>query len=689
MGQLAEQELDDERRAFVSYGRAVRAQPDATESLEPVQRLAERLSTWRALAEILEEIFGEPALHTQALPHLRLLARLYAERLHRPERALEVLTRCVEILPDDFETKHTRYRVAKVVDDPVLLEEAAREVVNEVTDPEARVAVWHDILTASGKNGNAIGEREACEEILRVDPHHAVAGARLGQLYEDEGSYEALERLYVAQADGAADGGDKATVMSRLAQLRERQLDDEEGALRAYEAAWRLDPRGDEVPDRLEAHYRARQAWHKLHSLLGVRLEHAETQDARLRIGGEMARVAEEELGDVIGAISCYEELLSHAPGELSVLGHLIRLFEKRGDQARLAEAWISRASAQPRGDKQAADLIEAATIYRGELGEPDRAATLMQQALTIDANHPGAHALKARFQADKGDRVGAMAALDVALGRTMGAERCDLLIAYGELAHAEGAVEDAARVLLEASELCPDRPDVQRLVRDVLEETGRWDRLVEILQAEFQAASEDREASQRAVAIARVYQTHLNDDDAFLRWMAEAENARRDNPEVAELLADFHAAREEWPEASARLEWLVSYLEGKKLTEQLPRRAHQLAKMLEELGEELKALEYYKMALQADGMYVPNLVDFGRLLIKRESWHRALRVHQNLLMQRRKLASSEEREDVLYHLALACHELGEAGKARQYLNRLLRENPQHLRAKKLKNKVR
>ena len=91
---------------------------------------------------------------------------------------------------------------------------------------------------------------------------------------------------------------------------------------------------------------------------------------------------------------------------------------------------------------------------------------------------------------------------------------------------------------------------------------------------------------------------------------------------------------------------------------------------------------------MQTDGTYLPNIVDFGQFLITHARWDRALRLHQNLLIQSRKLASDDVRDQVLYNLALSSHELGLKDKATQYLERLLAKRPDHHAGLELKRRV-
>ena len=114
------------------------------------------------------------------------------------------------------------------------------------------------------------------------------------------------------------------------------------------------------------------------------------------------------------------------------------------------------------------------------------------------------------------------------------------------------------------------------------------------------------------------------------------------------------------------------------QIVRDLPIRAHELARIFERLGQREDALQYYKMAMNADGAYLENLIAYGRLLVDMGRWDRALRVYQSLLMQQQNLPDGDAVKEMLLNLATTCHELGMTGQAQQHIKRLLELDPEH-----------
>ena len=268
---------------------------------------------------------------------------------------------------------------------------------------------------------------------------------------------------------------------------------------------------------------------------------------------------------------------------------------------------------------------------------------------------------------------------LEFARVHLSGDEEVEALVLLGRLYREDLDRPQAAldRLTL-AQKLAPSHPDLAEALRDLYEKTGAWAELSKCMEDEYEAAEEANERCARAIGLARLHLDHLGNEGAFLLWVERAREARSDSVEAAEALISFYTAQERWSEVAPHLEWLVNYLEGKRLVRDLPIRAHELAAIFNRLGQREDALQYHKMAMNADGSYLENLIGYGRLLVEMERWDRALRVYQSLLMQQQNLPDGEAVKEMLYNLALTCHELGMAGQGQQHIKRLLELDPDH-----------
>lgn len=673
LADLYELRLDNGAQAFDHLAAAFRAQPEDATSLRRLEQLANAGSRWSDLAETLEGTLPQLDDRTRRTDILLHAAQIRELKTKQPELAIASLRQALNEQPDHRAALMGLRRLHRAAGEERDLAEVTAALARLTPGGEQHAALWSEVFSLATRLG---------DDDLRVEAARAKAEGtdgsidELAEVYEGAGHFDALAELLAERAEAADTAAERAALRIRLGTLRALHLEDPDGAADAFADALEQDPDSSEAFTALDRIYRARHDWGSLFGLLVRRAERlGETAEAGA-LWAEIGGIAEERLDNQAEAIRTYERALERGSGRAR--DALIRIFRVRQRHEELAALLIAKArDTEP---PESLDLMaEAAELTVGPLGRPDDAQALLDEATALAPEHLGLRHALASLHASQGRYAEAAALLDGLLPDLRGPAKVKALLELGRLyrEHLERP-HDAAKAMLAARDLAPDDAGLTVVLRELLEQTGSWEDLRDLLQAEFEAATSPNDRCDRALALARLHQEHLGDAEGFATWIARAEEARRDSPEVAEALIAWHTERGEWPAVAARLEWLVNYLQGKKLLSDLPRRAYELGGLFERLDEPDKALEYYKIALQADGTYLPNLIAFGRLLIARGSWDRALRVHQNLLMQRQKIEDAEARSGVLYHLALACHELKQDAQSKQYIKRLLAEAPGH-----------
>jgi lipopolysaccharide biosynthesis regulator YciM len=133
-------------------------------------------------------------------------------------------------------------------------------------------------------------------------------------------------------------------------------------------------------------------------------------------------------------------------------------------------------------------------------------------------------------------------------------------------------------------------------------------------------------------------------------------------------------------------LEWLVNYLESTRLLKELPPFAFELARIVESLGQQDKAIQYYRLAHEHDAGNVPNSMALGRLYLARGENDKALRIFQPLILRMDSLASPA-RIELLISLSKVHVAQGDKRKARQFVLRVLQEEPANAEAQALLSK--
>ena len=115
-----------------------------------------------------------------------------------------------------------------------------------------------------------------------------------------------------------------------------------------------------------------------------------------------------------------------------------------------------------------------------------------------------------------------------------------------------------------------------------------------------------------------------------------------------------------------------------RKTNRELTQLYHRLAKAADRLGENEKALKYYKQSYDLDSTYLPTLVDRAALLYKLEHWDDAFRIYQTILVHHRDTQKDDEIVDIFFRLGRIKLKLNERTKSVNMFEKALEIQPGH-----------
>lgn|GEM_PF-2027377 len=685
MGDTYLTELESPQKAFAAYARALDDDSSANDILGKLGRATAALGAWKEYTQVLQLVISREDNHDRKRDLFLQLAQIVEVRLGHVDKAAQIMQAAYNMAPYHPGVVTTFVRLQRKLGRTAEVVKLAEAGMDNIEDAKIRLRLWHEVYEA------AVGDRDqklairAAEQCLEIDPYDFQSAERLMPLYEQQHRYQELEQLLMTQADGAMDSTREASLMLRLGKLRETALKDVAAAVQAYASALDLNPGLNEAASLLERHYRDQERFGELFDVLAKRAE-------SLPPGGqesvatymEMARLAEDQLDDLDQAIAAYEKIVSFETGDQLALDQLIRICHRNKRYDRLAELYELKGRMQKAPADRRHLMVLAAEVYAVRLRNMVKAEGLLDQVRSEDPDNPKASVVLAQIQAERGDPARAVTLLERLLATTTGPARFDILLNIGRL-HKEklDAPDKALGYLTQARQLQASNVELNALLSEMFKEAGDSEGLKGVLTSQYESTKNPRERYEAALSLARLH-SELGDGKGFLEWVDKAQEDGRQRREVVELLIDHYSRMEDWPQVVARLEWLVNYLEGKKLTAELPARARQLASRLEQLGDTDKALQYYKLAVSADSRDIDSLRGFGRLQMARKDWAKALKTHQSLIMLAGKTGDTTLNAEVLLNLAKCSIGTGNKPKAKQYLKRLLGQSPDHAEGKKL-----
>jgi Tfp pilus assembly protein PilF len=468
---------------------------------------------WEPLAALREREASQEEDPAKKLELLRAAASLWLNELEKPEGAVPILERAVEVRPDDLGSlaqladalaKSGRREEAKATLEKVLAEFGTRK-------PKERALVHFELGKLALALGDRAGALKELDTATKIDPAHAGVLMLLAQIALEEGqllraqrTYRGLLMVVRSQRDKDKVVGPptyKAQVLVELAYVSDKQGEADRKAEfieSAFEAA-----RDDvEEWDALVAALGRRGFVDLVARALEQRLEATDlAPQKRTAIELELATVWIEKLGRADDGVAMALASLGRDPANAKLYGRVAALAKSQGASARLLAADLAAAAAAS-DPALRADLYErAAKLASTELSDDVAAADAYQATLLALDDAGITHSIR---------RAQILVALDpiterlMATGRSPASRHAEVLTMLVDLATAEGAgfgvvapplyrlvgvhlgagnETDAVELLERAAREDEDADRLEREIRQAIERQPKSTRLVRLLE--------------------------------------------------------------------------------------------------------------------------------------------------------------------------------------------------------------
>ncbi len=468
-------EIDQDPETAASFLDSVLAEdPGHSAALRLSEALARARGDWRALSVALarqSEAFADVVARRGSL-----WALAPVEEWRLGERPLVAFARLRELAPGDTGALEGLARLGlsspgRDRDAEARLLSALRELAAQATEDEAR---WVSelflglLLDASGAEDLVREAEGRYRAALALDPRSLVAarGAlRLSSLLADaEGTLSAS----LALADLAPQPQDRASHLLTAANILLRLAEAGESDARAravllLERGLREDPDSAEVAARL-ATIRLEDGQPEA-VIDAFRAAMARARPASVvRLGSEVARVAQRVVHDVNVAVEAMRKVRAVAPDDVPSLRTLADLYVAAQSWPEAVEV-LEHITGLAHADLEAqlGAYFSLATLYDRALARPDDAECALRQALAMSPDHP--HILRELVKLHRVARAGGR------LANTEREEMCGMLRA---LADDEANGEARSELLLELAEVSVELGDRPKAAAALVEALAR-----------------------------------------------------------------------------------------------------------------------------------------------------------------------------------------------------------------------
>ena len=562
---------------------------------EPYFRRARRTEPAHpAVLEFYRELFAGEAGASQLMqvlvqarrgakdPALRLelareMAALASGPLGSPDRAIEVWR---GVLREDGKDPEVAREAAAALRELyettgkwTALVELLKEGVDRAPDTAARIEVLLEIaqLYRDRLSMDAMA-LATLQRILELDPHHEQSLRALAETYAKAGRWNDLLAIHGRRVDALREAGDTAGEVELLREVARIWLDELGNPQRALEPLERireLAPGDAAAREQLVKIHEARKDWRALMALWRQELAEQTGDEARAR-RVELARLAEERLGDRRQAIALWNEVLEHDPGDAQALRALLRLYEREHRWA--AQAEVLRAlAAQAEDAAEAAPLLEQLGKLLGDrLRDAEGALQVWEELARLVPGHERAlRALRDTYvAAGRWDDLTELYARQERLPDVVEilhsaadrlpevADRVELYLRVARLCRERlGEPERGVRALERVLAIQPGNIEVARDLVPIYRDQGNWARLMSTYEVLLGGAEDDDARLELLQKLQEVAADKIGSASLTLQWAGRAYDLRPADPQVREALERAAEAADGWDELTRRYE--------------------------------------------------------------------------------------------------------------------------------------
>ncbi len=646
LAQVQEQRLGQKDVAFLKLLRAVELAPSDHALREEVERLAEETEGYDELSTAYEHIADNVPRGPLAERHVPgARSKVQSDKLDDLSGAEASLRKILEFDPtNELALDALAQMFSKRGKDKEYIV-ALEQKLEAAGSIERRKEILREISRVFAEQLSNPREAEAAlQRALELEPDVATLQT-LVTLQRSQNDFQAVAASLLRMRDIAESPEERSAIQVQVAQVYEREIQDDEAAIEGYRQALEFDPGNVGALDALEQQYTKLDRPAELLQVYERQLELTQDYRERVKVLFKSASIGEDRYQNLANADQCIEGVLQIDGQNLQAIRTLERLRKAQGRWDELIGVVDRHIQLLTHPSEKAELCVEMGDIFHQQLKQVDRAVTAYSQALELDPGcRPAMHALGMLYERS-GNWPFALDMLEkeaLAAGNTSDAV---------ELYHRMGKINEdmlidpnsAKRCYLEALKIDPGYLPCIRSLKGIYEIEKDWDSFEKALVQEAEQTEDQTEKSKAMIEVARYYSERKEDRDSATRFYEEAHRLAPDSAEAARPLGDIYVAREDWVKAEQMLDIVVARM-GERAAEdqegtvarELCRQSYRLGYVCEKLAKKDKALKCYERAWQLDATYLPALEGLGNLLVQFKRYDEALKVYQTILIHHR-----------------------------------------------------
>ncbi len=656
MAYLWEEMLQNVDEAIATY-KEVLGQDDANlKALKSLDRLYQVKQAWHELADNLTRQLQLTDDKPETIELLVRLASLREQQLGQVAAAIDTYRQVLDLAPDNAQATAALERLVRLPEhelqvatilEPIYktgdawskLVDVYEIMVRHALDPQRKIELLHQIGELYEVGGDDGARAFATyDRALREDPGLKDTQEKLERLARSLDRWADLVTLYRSVASTLADEELQVQLWTRVAQLYEMQLGNNDEAAAAYLKVLAVDPKNLAAANALEAIYLRTDAYTKLVEVVLRKVEMVAEVAEKKDLCFKAAQIFEEVLENADRAIEVYRTVLGLDENDAQAIEALERLYIRLERWENLKDIYAKKAELAPSVDEKKKMYFVLGQVYDRELKDVPRAIETYQTILDLDPEDFEAIQALDRLYGQAGrwydllqilerevelsQSTGETVSLKHRIGSLWEKELKDLtraVEAYREVLALDGTHDPTLQALDGIVHGNFEPVLAAQVLEPIFETGGEWERLIDVLEVMVKHADDVHRRVELLHRIADLYERNL---DRLPAAFAAYGRALHENPQEETTLQHLERLAGEtnaWAEAVALYEdELKKLMDPQRQVEMLLRAARVYE---EELGQPERAIATYRRVLDVDAENKTAILALDRLYQGASRW--------------------------------------------------------------------
>jgi tetratricopeptide (TPR) repeat protein len=523
LAQMWEQEFKKPDNAAERLEQVLDIDPLNDDALCHLEDLYRTMQRWDDLVRTYDRHASATADTEERVRIFRELGEVYATHKDDVEQAIDSYLNALNLNEHDVFSLQAVAKLYERKGDHSSALDMLGQLAAVVSDPAEQVSLKHRMGRILDQElGDRVSALEQFQMAVDLDPAHLPSLEAMRNIYVDSGDWAAAAKMLTFEIENTEKDRKRAALLVDLGRIRAERLDDEAGAVEAFEAASQADPDNEDALLPLVDAYLANDRCEDAFPLLEVLVQRSEKRerDERHRLALMLGNTAT-SLGRANDAVSAFEKAYEIDNDDSEALKGLAGSYfrAERWDDAFKYHQVLLVQHRDALGRDEITEVFFRLGVVKHEQGEDKKARNMFEKALEEDSHFVPALEAMVELQSADGDWGSVVEFKKRILDVTDEPQlRAKLLVELGDLwGEKLGKPDDAAEAFTEALDLEPDNHVVLHKLLGTYQSAERWSEAIDVIERVADLEARDEAKAKYTYTIGVILRDKLEDEDGAL----------------------------------------------------------------------------------------------------------------------------------------------------------------------------